>query len=54
MVVAIDADHAGERYASRLQAMAIAAGIPYERYVLPNDHKAWHKFLQLKAGKAGQ
>jgi Toprim-like len=54
VVVATGADPAGERYASRLQTMAIAASVPYERRAPPDGYKDWNQFSQVKAGSAGQ
>jgi Toprim-like len=54
VVAATDADAAGERYASRLEALAVAAGIPFERHPPPDGHKDWNMFPQVKAGRAGQ
>jgi hypothetical protein len=54
VVAATDADRAGEHYASRLQAMAATAGIPFERCQPPDGHKDWNSFQQAAAARGRQ
>jgi DNA primase len=51
VVIATDADKAGEHYADQIHKMAATAGIPSERFLPPPGHKDWNEFLQTGAGR---
>jgi len=48
MVAATDADSAGERYATRLTALAAAANVPAQR-AAPSGHNDWNDVLRARA-----
>ncbi len=51
MVVATDADKAGERYAMQLSAMAAGAGVAPERAQPPDGLKDWNDAVTARAGR---
>lgn len=48
LVVATDADHAGDGYAARLEAMADAAGVRFERLRPPVEGRDWNDMLNQR------
>ncbi len=50
LVAATDADHAGDGYAARLQGMAEAAGVRFERLRPPVEGEDWND--RLRQGRA--
>jgi hypothetical protein len=54
LVIATDADKAGEHYAAQLTEMAVATGIPVERALPPGGLKDWNDVLKARAGQGGR
>jgi len=50
LVIATDADQAGDRYAARLADMAAEAGVPTERPLVPDGRNDWNDVLKARAG----
>ncbi len=48
LVVATDADHAGDGYAARLETMADAAGVRFERLRPPVEGRDWNDMLNQR------
>ena len=53
LVIATDADVQGEKYATRLTAMAQAAGVPGERAKPPSGHNDWNDVLKARSQATG-
>jgi hypothetical protein len=51
MVIATDADRAGERYATQLTAMATAACVPVERAQPGDGLNDWNDVVKARAGR---